>query len=116
MVGAVLLRRFCGYAIGMRVVGRISLSTLAERAAPRLRQAVLALNAELEAADWQSVEEAAAAFPTAERSGHRLFIVLDEAHRAVVGFNHQTGIAVIEFVGPIADRMSATRRSRSRSA
>lgn len=99
----------------MRVIGRISLSTLAERAAPRLRQAVLALNAELEAADWQSVDDAAVAYSMSERTGYRLIIHLDEAHCAVVGINCATGIVVIEFAGRMVDRIPVSRASRSRS-
>jgi len=94
----------------MRLIGKSELFTLAQSAATDLRDAVLSLAAELEAAAWCSSTDAQAAFPRASFAGHRLIIALDGQHCAVVAIKYELGIALVEFVGP-AVKWSSKRRA-----
>lgn len=94
----------------MRLIGRSNLLALAQGACPELQGTVLALDAELLAAEWFSVVEAKAAFPMAKHVGNRIIIALDYWHCTVVAINYERGIAVIEFVGQIADYAPASKQ------
>lgn len=83
----------------MRLIGKTRLMDVARSAADDLRNAVLALSAELGAATWQSDEEVRIAFPSATFTGHRVEIHLDERHCVVVAFSYEVGVALVEFVG-----------------
>lgn len=87
----------------MRLIGKSELFMLAQSATVDLRDAVLSLAAELEAAVWRSLSEAKAAFPRARFAGGRLIIDFDDRHCAVVAIQYELGIAFVEFVGPTVD-------------
>ncbi len=99
----------------MRLVGKLRLADFARRVAAGTRSAAAALLAELEAADWSSIEEACAAYPNAERNGCRLSISLDDDHCVEVAINYQAGIILIEFVGRCEDRIQIQPASRRRT-
>lgn len=100
----------------MRLIGISKLSALAQNATGDLRGAILALNAELVAAEWRSVAEATAAFPAAESEHNRLVITLDHQHCVVVVISFETGIALLEFAGRHMDRTKALKQKWRRSA
>lgn len=83
----------------MRLIGKSELYALARTKDRDLRTALLALCAELEAANWHASEDAQRHYPNAAIAGQRLTIELDERHCAVVTFNFILGIALVEFAG-----------------
>jgi len=87
----------------MRLIGKSELFTFAQSATEDVREAVLALSAELEAAVWGSASDAEVAFPRAAFAGHRLIIQLDDRHCAVVAIQYELGIALVEFAGSTVD-------------
>jgi len=100
----------------MKLIGVPILLGVIRNADPSLRGAVLALHAELAAADWSCVEEALTSYPNAEREGHRLVVDLDHRHCAVVGINYEVGIAMIEFAGCRVNRAATLKVSAGRRA
>lgn len=95
----------------MRLIGKSELHALARTRDRDLRAAALALCAELEAADWRAFEEVERAYPQATCARPRVTIHLDGRHCAVVTFNLDTGIALVEFAGlakSLKRRRSAT--------
>ncbi|WP_126177107.1 hypothetical protein [Tsuneonella rigui] len=95
----------------MRLIGKSELHALARTKDKDLRAAVLALCAELEAANWRAFSEVETAYPFAASSDPRVTIDLDERHCAVVTFNFEVGMALVEFAGPAA----SLKRKRSAS-
>lgn len=94
----------------MRLIGKSELHALARTEDIDLRAAVLALCAELEAARWRAFSDVEKAYPFANSANPRVTIDLDERHCAVVTFNFEVGIALVEFAG------SAASLKRKRSA
>ena len=68
------------------------------------RGASSALCAELDAGIWRSPAEVAAAFPRADWEDGRLVVSLDDRLCAVIAFNYESEIALIEFAGRSVDR------------
>ena len=99
----------------MRLIGVSKLSALAQNASGDLRGAVLALHAELVAAEWCSAADATAAFPAAKCERKRLVINLDHGHCVVVAISFETGIGVVEFAGRRMDRTKAPKQKWRRS-
>lgn len=100
----------------MRLIGRPDLMRLARGSNPLLRDAVLALAAELEAASWRTPEEARVAFPSAVVDGGGLTIDLDGRHCVVVAISYEKGVALVESAGPGAGRRVAGATQRGRTA
>jgi len=100
----------------MRLIGISKLSELAQKATGDLRGAILALHAELVAAEWSSAADATAAFPAAKCERKRLVIALDHRHCVVVAISYEAGIAVVEFAGRRMDRSKAPKQKWRRSA
>ena len=100
----------------MHLIGISKLSALAQNATGDLRGAVLALHAELVAAEWSSAADATAAFPAAKCERRRLVITLDHRYCVVVAVSYETGIAVVEFAGRRMDRTNAPKQKWRRSA
>lgn len=94
----------------MKLVGRSELHALARTTDRDLRDAVLALCAELEATNWRTINDIRSAFPHGRLAGCHLTIDLDERHCLIVAFNIKAGIALVEFAGP------STKVKRKRSA
>lgn len=94
----------------MKLIGKSELHALAGTADQDLRAAVLALGAELQAANWRAFDEVECAYPFAAANDPRVVIDLDERHCVVVTFNFAMGMALVEFAG------LATSRKRRRSA
>lgn len=83
----------------MRLIGISKLVDFARSAADDLRNAVLALSAELGTANWQSDEEVRIAFPRATFTGRRVEIDLDEKNCVIVVFGYEVGVVLVEFAG-----------------
>lgn len=98
----------------MRLIGKSELFALAQSASTDLRDAALALTAELESAIWRSQSEAMVAFPRAAFAGHRLVIELDGRHCAVVSIQYELGIAFVEFAGATVEWTGRARRGKGR--
>lgn len=95
----------------MRLIGKSELYALAETKDRELVQAVRALGAELEAADWHSLDNVLTAFPRAQLCEHRVTIDLDELNCAVIALNFEVGIALVEFAGPKSTPHPAIRKT-----
>ena len=100
----------------MQLIGISKLSALAQNASDELRGAVLALHAELVAAEWSSAADAKAAFPAAKCEPKRLEVALDHRHCVIVAISYETGIAVVEFAGRRTDQTKAPKKKWRRSA
>jgi|HubBroStandDraft_4_1064222.scaffolds.fasta_scaffold1698706_1 hypothetical protein len=68
------------------------------------RGASSALCAELDVGVWRSSAEVTAAFPRADWEDGRLVVALDDRLCAVIAFNYEREIALIEFAGRSIDR------------
>jgi hypothetical protein len=98
----------------MKLMGAIRLFEISG-ITPAARGACAALCAELQDGAWLDAAAVTAAFPGARWEEHRLVIALDEKFCAVVAFNFESGIVLIEFAGRRADR-AGSRQSRRRAA
>lgn len=80
---------------------------------PAARGACASLRAELEAGAWRRAAAVEAAFPFASWDKKRLVVSLDDQLCAVVAFNYESGIALIEYAGRRVDRKDTlpTRRT-----
>ena len=95
----------------MKLIGKSELHALARTKDRDLRAAVLALCAEIEAANWRDFEEVERAYPQATCARPRVTIDLDARHWVVVTLNLDVGIALVEFAGlakGVKRRRSAT--------
>lgn len=77
--------------------------------------ACAALCAELEAGDWTCADDVVSSFPRASWSKNRVVIPVDDRLDAVVAFNFERGIALIDFAKPSAKspHSAPVRRRRS---
>lgn len=94
----------------MRLIGRPELLALGAD----LRGAACSLAAELEAASWQSSDDAQAAFPKARISAERIVVDLDDRHCVELAVIYEKGVAMVLFAGPSArmKSVSATKSGR----
>ncbi|WP_339913381.1 hypothetical protein [uncultured Brevundimonas sp.] len=98
----------------MKLMGAPKLFAAAAGASLAARGACAALCAELEAGDWACVDDVTSSFPRAGWSKNRAVIAVDDALDAVVAFNFERGIALIDTVQPAkASTPAAARRRRS---
>lgn len=82
-----------------------------------VRGACAALRVELEAGDWASEAEVAAAFPQAEWSNGRLVVFIDGPVCVEVAFNYERRIALITAAGlrPAPSDVIASERRGARA-
>lgn len=93
----------------MRVIGKSELHALARTNDRDLRDAVFALGAELDAANWRAIDDVRAAFPRARFAERRLTIDLNKRYCVMVALNLEVGVAFVEFAG----LSSSAKRKRS---
>lgn len=95
-------------------MGAPKLFAAAAGASLAARGACASLCAELEAGDWTCADDLTASFPRASWSRDRAVIAVDDALEAVVAFNFERGIALIDTVKP-AKVLRSTAASARRS-
>ena len=95
-------------------MGAPKLFAAAAGAAPAARGPCAALCAELEAGEWACADDVTSSFPRGSWSKGRIVIAVDDVLDAVVAFNFERGIALIESVQPA--KPSTTVASRRRTA
>lgn len=92
----------------MRLIGRPELMAFPAD----LRGAACSLAAELEAASWQSSEDARTAFPNARISADSIVVDLDDRHCVELAIIYEKGVAMVTFAGPSAG-MKSVRATKS---
>ena len=76
------------------------------------RGACAAFCAELEAGDWACADDVTSSFPRASWSDDRAVITIDDTLNAVVVFNFERGIALIDTVKPAKVSRSTAASAR----
>ncbi len=96
----------------MKLMGAPKLFAAAACASLAARGACAALCAELDAGDWTCMDDVTSSFPRAACSKNRAVIAVDDALDAVVAFNFERGIALIDTVQPAKASTAAAGRPR----
>jgi hypothetical protein len=98
----------------MKIMGAPKLFALAAGASLAARGACAALCAELEAGNWTCGDAVVSSFPYASWSKGRVVIAVDDTLHAVIAFNFERGIALIDAVQPAAMSIPAAPERRRR--
>ena len=98
----------------MKLMGAPKLFALAAGASLAARGACAALCAELEDGKWTCAAEVAESFPRAGWRNSRIVIAVDDALYAVIAFNFERGIALIEADQSAAMSMPTASTGRRR--
>jgi hypothetical protein len=96
----------------MRLIGRPELLSLGAD----LRGAACSLAAELEAASWESSDDARKAFPNARIADDRIVVHLDDRHCVELALIYEKGVAMVLFAGPSATMKSVSAAKSGRRA
>lgn len=95
----------------MKLMGAPTLFAAAAGASVAARGACAALCAELKNGDWTCRAEVTSSYPRAKWDEGRAVIPVSDALEAIVAFNFERGIALIDAAKPIAPSPApATRR------
>ena len=97
-------------------MGAPNLFAAAAGISPAAVSACAALRAELEAGCWTCADEVRVSFPRASWSKNRITITLEGALDAIVAFNFERGIAVIDISQTAQKLTSPSMAERRRSA
>lgn len=100
----------------MKLMGAPTFFAAAADLPPAAQAACAALYAELKNGQWSCAGEVGRSYPHARWFNDRAFISIDDGFDAVIAFNFERGIAMINSAAPNALSSSAAPDAQRRSA